>query len=331
MGCAKMMPRLPRYLATLIALVLLVRAGLHPGASEPGPLHDRQGTRQQPSFQPGWSLDLQASSAVHGWVDKAGPAAVQVWHHSADPQRRALWDAFLAERAAGRLALDEAYSGVPPHGPDPWGCRLYFNHQYKIFFVRTAKTGSTTILENVFPACVKSPGLPHCLERVADSSMSVEEVAQLWREYTAFTFTRNVWGRAISQYQYLVHFLKHNATSRRDGDSIRCPRVRWDDFCHDPLLLGAVCRKQPECCTKKWTHQDWHMVSRHCGCMLLTPRCSKQLVGCAPSCRHAVQRQQTACFLTGDDPPGWAVDFIGRVEHFEEDLSKLFARVNRER
>jgi hypothetical protein len=232
-------------------------------------------------------LDIDAPSAVHGWVSKAGPAALRSWHASEDIPRREAWDTFLEKRASGSIPLTQAFDSVPPHGPDPWGCRLYFNHAYKIMFVRTAKTGSTTIVESIFPPCNVAPDVPHCMQRVADTSMAAEEVAALWKKYTAFTFTRNVWTRGISQYQYLVHFVR---------DRLDCDHITWDQYCIDPLAIGAICRKHPDCCTKKWTHQDWHM------------------------------RQQTSCFLTEDGD--WAVDFIGRLEHFDDDLIELFKIIN---
>ncbi len=154
-------------------------------------------------------------------------------------------------------------------------------------FVRTAKTGSTTIVESIFPPCNISPDVPHCMQRVADTTMAAEEVASLWKKYTVFTFTRNVWSRGISQYQYLVHFVR---------DRAECDHITWDQYCEDPLAIGEICRKNADCCTKKWTHQDWHM------------------------------RQQTSCFLT--DTGEWAVDFIGRLEHFDDDLIELFKKIN---
>ena len=71
--------------------------------------------------------------------------------------------------------------------------------------------------------------------------MTAKQVAALWKKYTVFTFTRNVWSRAVSQYQYLVHFVKSDAS---------CRWVKWDEFCADPLAVGAVCRENAECCTK---------------------------------------------------------------------------------
>jgi Sulfotransferase family len=232
-------------------------------------------------------LDLDAPSAAHGWVEKAGPAALRSWHASEDVPRRKAWDAYLQKRASGEISLTQSFDSVPPHGPDPWGCRLYFNHAYKIMFVRTAKTGSTTIVESIFPPCNVRPDVDHCMQRVADSTMLPEEVINLWKHYTVFTFTRNVWTRGISQYQYLVHFVL---------DKPSCRHVTWDEYCEDPLAIGEICRKNAECCTKKWTHQDWHM------------------------------RQQTSCFLTDDNE--WAVDFIGRLEHFDDDLVELFKKIN---
>ena len=43
----------------------------------------------------------------------------------------------------------------------------------------------------------------------------------------------------------------------------------------------------------------------------------------------AMQRQQTSCFVTEDGE--WAVDFIGRLEHFDEDIDRLFEIVNKKR
>lgn len=243
-----------------------------------------------PSLQSSFKLpllDLEAPSAVHGWVSKAGPAALRSWHADEDIPRRKAWDIFLKKRASGEIPLTQAFPSVPPHGPDPWGCRLYFNHAYKIMFVRTAKTGSTTIVESIFPPCNISPDVPHCMQRVADTTMSAAEVTALWKKYTVFTFTRNVWSRGVSQYQYLVHFVRDRPT---------CRHVTWDEYCTDPLSIGEICRKDAECCTKKWTHQDWHM------------------------------RQQTSCFLT--EKGDWAVDFIGRLEHFDNDLVDLFKLIN---
>ena len=191
-------------------------------------------------------LDLQATSSVHGWVKKTGHATLRSWDSSEDQPRRDSWADFLQKRASGKIPLTQSYPSVPPHGPDPWGCRLYFNHAYKAMFIRTAKTGSTTIIESIFPPCLYNSEVAHCMERVADSNMTSDQVIELWEKYTVFTFTRNVWTRAISQYQYLVHFVK---------DRSECHRVTWDEFCEDPLAIGNLC------CTKKWTHQDWHMVS----------------------------------------------------------------------
>jgi hypothetical protein len=280
--------------AAAAAAWLLLRAAAPPQPAPPSaapPAREFRGT--------GLALDLLAPSAAHGWVQKEGAASLDAWHFSADGRRRAAWDAHLAARRAGATPMDAPYASVPPHGPDPWGCRLYFSRRYRLLFVRTAKTGSTTVLERVLPTCADRPDAPHCLERVADTRLAASEVEQMWRDYTAFTFTRNVWDRAISQYQYLVHFLRGNGTAEKGGETLNCPRVTWDDFCGDPLALGAPCRAEPRCCSKLWTHQDWHM------------------------------RQQTSCFAT--DAGGWAVDFIGRLEHFDDDLRELFAEVNRRR
>lgn len=243
-------------LAVVLTALAWIKPAFLPIKQSSEALTQKQRSRSSPASSPPSSyhllLDLQAPSTVHGWVTKTGPATLSSWASSEDQPRRESWDKFLRQRASGAISLTQAYSSVPPHGPDPWGCRLYFNHAYKAMFIRTAKTGSTTIIESIFPPCLYNPKVPHCMERVADTNMTAQEVAALWEKYTVFTFTRNVWTRAISQYQYLVHFVKGRE---------ECRHVKWDEYCKDPLAIGEVCRENAECCTKKWTHQDWHMVS----------------------------------------------------------------------
>ena len=92
--------------------------------------------------------------------------------------------------------------------------------------------------------------------------------------------------RAISQYQYLTHFMTGAA----------CPAVSWGAFCRDPYILGDICGTHRGCCNQSVLHQYLHVIP------------------------------QANCLLTADQQ--WALDWVGRVEHFEEDFQSLLAILN---
>jgi hypothetical protein len=50
-------------------------------------------------------------------------------------------------------------------------------------------------------------------------------------------YMRFVSGPIAPNLQYLVHAV--NAS---------CPKIGWGSFCRDPLVLGDLCRRQPDCC-----------------------------------------------------------------------------------
>lgn len=78
-----------------------------------------------------------------------------------------------------------------------------------------------------------------------------------------------------------------------------CPRVSWDDYCVDPFVLGDVCQAEATrvCCTQTAEHQYVHASP------------------------------QTNCFTTQQGRS--ALDWLGRVEHFEEDFAALIKLLNR--
>lgn len=141
------------------------------------------------------------------------------------------------------------------------------------------------------------PPLPlHCVTKLAKrTDLTIEELEHMWKTYFVFGFSRNVWRRAVSQYQYLVHFLLQNTPA------LKCPEIKWMDFCMDPPSVADVCRKHPQCCPVRRTGDESLFYYFHLN-------------------------DQTSCLLT--EAGEWAVDYLGRVENEDEDLATVLKHIN---
>ena len=71
--------------------------------------------------------------------------------------------------------------------------------------------------------------------------------------------------------------------------------VSWDEFCKDPYILGDVCASK-SCCIQSGVHQYLHVIP------------------------------QTNCLLTTTQE--LAMDYLGRVEHFDDDFAALVNILN---
>ncbi|KAI7836697.1 hypothetical protein COHA_009473 [Chlorella ohadii] len=128
-----------------------------------------------------------------------------------------------------------------------------------------------------------------CLKYVDLANTSeVQHVVSKWQDYFVFSFSRNILARALSQYHYLSQFI----------DS--WPLASWDEFCSDPFVLGDLVQQAnaagQRCCSQSAEHQYVHVLP------------------------------QAHCFTTATNES--AVDWLGRVEHFEDDVEELFQLLN---
>ena len=90
-------------------------------------------------------------------------------------------------------------------------CHFYVDHQYKLIYVRTTKTGGTTLSQTLGfkenpMVCKWAP--QWCLSKCKDRQLcmeyitSPEELPRLWRQYLVFTFVSDaLGGRARMQRQ----------------------------------------------------------------------------------------------------------------------------------
>ncbi|KAI3432825.1 hypothetical protein D9Q98_010409 [Chlorella vulgaris] len=169
-------------------------------------------------------------------------------------------------------------------------CNAMISDKYKLIYLKCPKTASTSVLDGYFSNCVVPKRYDYCLHMVDYTNITdVKHLLSMWDEYFVFGFSRNVLRRAVSQYHYLARFVKEE-----------CGRMSWDTYCRDPYLIGDICAKQDangeSCCTHGLEHQYLHVSP------------------------------QVNCLLT--EQGKMAVDWIGRVEHFEDDFVKLISILN---
>ena len=125
---------------------------------------------------------------------------------------------------------------------------------------------------------------PWCLTAL-NRSLPREELEAIWRDYYVFAFTRSPFSRALSTYKFLTEMVVDEARCAPAPNNT-IPELSWDAFCRDPAVMGRACRVMPaKCCL----HGDGFMF------------------------HHTVE--QARCLTTADG--GWAVDYLGRVEHME--------------
>ncbi|KAL4423901.1 hypothetical protein ABPG75_001202 [Micractinium tetrahymenae] len=236
---------------------------------------------------------VTSGAGVHGFVKKEGPADPKNWHPDHKSFRQARLEEWLAQRE--RL-LSEGQ--LPPPLPIYTGCQVYVNHLYKVLFLRHAKTASSSLFCH-FGGCRSTTGNETEEEAAARKALSFElfqaktvgELEQLWQEYFVVSFVRNPYQRAVSSYRMMMRQL------RLGGPGAEA--YSWNRFCADPTGFADECMADEQCKKKGRNFVYVHIQPQH------------------------------ECIVT--ESGGWAVDFIGRVEHIDEDLGLVLAELEKRR
>ncbi|EFN52333.1 hypothetical protein CHLNCDRAFT_139143 [Chlorella variabilis] len=123
-------------------------------------------------------------------------------------------------------------------------------------------------------------------------NMTGRELNKLWKDYFVVSFVRNPFQRAVSMYRMFMREVELGGTEDRT--------YTWNQFCADPAGFGAKCEADEKCKTRGGQSYTFtHM------------------------------QPQMDCMVT--EGGGWAVDFIGRVEHMDEDLQAVLDELERRR
>ena len=233
---------------------------------------------------------LNSGPIVHGFITKSGPLDIRNWHENYTEWRESQfwkWIRHTTIHPYSSERVSVSHAQVLPKNPPlfPY-CRIFINHRYKFIYLRAPKTGSTSLIQLLGNCGSPENGAdkPTCLTPLQVESQ--EQYEQLWKDYLVFGFARNPWQRGVSSYRMLVRHMK-NFTECSES-------ARWSGFCEDPLSMGRIHAQYPQCTA----HEGQG----------------------APFAYHHVL-EQAPCLLAPDG--GWAADFIGRVEEFDEDIIEL--------
>ncbi|KAL4422191.1 hypothetical protein ABPG77_006432 [Micractinium sp. CCAP 211/92] len=263
----------------------------------------------KPSVRPKYSLpeDLRVQAIMngsqqYGQVAKAGPLRADFWTADKRPWREASFKRMVTRDmaqprqpdyweadASGQLALK------PLPLPFPL-CHTYVNHKYKVIFIIHPKSASTATKR--YMTLCRLNQTDSCLEPL-ERAEQLQPLEQKWSEYFVFTFVRNPWARAYSSWKFLRegYMLRPGEVGKEPG-AAPCVEAGWRHFCGDPLVLGRVCLTQPGCCPGK---EKDHFMFYHI-------------------------TDQATCLL--NEGGGLVVDFIGRVEHVDEDMKEAVRLIN---
>ncbi|EFN58881.1 hypothetical protein CHLNCDRAFT_140783 [Chlorella variabilis] len=245
---------------------------------------------------------VMAGAGVHGFVRKAGPLDPLHWQAGSFDWRVLQRQSWLDERA--RLLAE---GSPPPPLPLLSSCQVFVNHLYRVIYLRHAKTASSSLLCH-FSGCREEKAGGGSGK--ADTSFQHlklapgQELEALWRDYLVVTFVRNPYQRAVSAYKMMARQgdprrAADNGTADNGTADNGTAAYSWDNFCADPAGFADECLADPVCRKK-----------------------GREFV-------YAHIEPQQPCVVSANG--GWAVDFIGRVEHMDEDLGAVLRELERRR
>ncbi|KAI7843497.1 hypothetical protein COHA_002740 [Chlorella ohadii] len=167
-------------------------------------------------------------------------------------------------------------------------CTILWNDDYRLIFLKCAKNAGNSVA-HYFGARWQGSDKPTALN-VLEPLWHSSLVSQLLQKWSSYSVFTFV--RHPLRRAFSQYAFMSAALASDEG----C-YVPWRDFCRDPFLLGDACVKRPHCCTRfNIPDQYFHLLP------------------------------QASCLLT--ERGQLAVDFVGRVESFEEDFAALLAFLN---
>eukprot|EP01025_Chloroclados_australasicus_P023898 TRINITY_DN24081_c0_g1_i6.p1 TRINITY_DN24081_c0_g1~~TRINITY_DN24081_c0_g1_i6.p1 ORF type:complete len:370 (+),score=11.61 TRINITY_DN24081_c0_g1_i6:82-1110(+) len=254
---------------------------------------------QKPEICNSLSSFIQAPPRIHGKVQKEAALPAKLWWNVPRKYHYDIMKQFMTER---QITLDKTHvlqNNAPVNEPvilpQVAQCQVFISHKYKLIYVKNAKTGGSSLVNNFGRTCnrwndtttnrecisgaFRKPGDP--LQEIPNQ----EFAEKIWQEYFVFTGIRNPFSRAASAYSYLLGRRQEFNTHQLDG----CQNPQFSDYCKAPYVIGMQ-TEQNECIDNKM-HDYLHVES------------------------------ESQCVRTPDGK--LVVDFILSMEHLQDDYENL--------
>lgn len=183
---------------------------------------------------------LSEPSPLRGFQKKAGMLNPEEWLPEFELLRRKNKRAWVDKLATG----EEGALRQPPHATN--GCQVLVNHKYRFFWIKTRKTGGTTLRDGLGSICwngsaVEMEGKP-CMHRPWPESPKGNPESW-WKEYFVFAAVRNPYSRFASAHAYSQEWNCYNQT--------------FGESCKDPFIANDNCHGEC-CCVPKTVYMN-HM------------------------------------------------------------------------
>eukprot|EP01024_Parvocaulis_polyphysoides_P068174 TRINITY_DN826_c0_g2_i1.p1 TRINITY_DN826_c0_g2~~TRINITY_DN826_c0_g2_i1.p1 ORF type:complete len:395 (-),score=30.26 TRINITY_DN826_c0_g2_i1:593-1732(-) len=200
-----------------------------------------------------------------------------------------------------RHQTKEYYPPFPTHN-----CVALISHKYKFIYIRIPKTGTKTTQQ--FFLNTLCNGTEHgCYEKIQDQkNMTKEEYQKYYDDYFVFTFVRNPYNRAASLYFMM------STKFMFDDQKNKCAPP-FQVHCLDPYKLK-------ETCNKYYKKIQTNYQSSDCCCYLKKQNRVQDFLDW-----HTMP--QAPCIFNQNGEV--LVDFIGRLEFYQEDFSYVLNEINK--
>lgn len=216
-----------------------------PEAFGPGRAGDKKLTREQ--------IDALISqpSPLRGFQEKKGMVNPVEWMPEVRHDRR------MNMRDWRKRVEDGTVGLLEPLPTETTGCQVLVNHDYRFFWIKTRKTGGTSLKASLGFVCEDPWGNPkhsdtqYCSSAPWRKPVPAEgDPETWWKEYFVFTTVRNPYS----------HFASGHSFSRRWN----CMKQTFGEGCRNPFLLGDDCSKGT-CCRPSVAYL--RHVREHTSCM----------------------------------------------------------------
>eukprot|EP01023_Acetabularia_acetabulum_P065609 TRINITY_DN870_c0_g1_i2.p1 TRINITY_DN870_c0_g1~~TRINITY_DN870_c0_g1_i2.p1 ORF type:complete len:362 (+),score=45.45 TRINITY_DN870_c0_g1_i2:2335-3420(+) len=240
---------------------------------------------------------------IRGIVQKKGVLPLHLWWNTSqlDFSQKVIEKVYEEHLGVYNNTLYK--EGRPTHKqiqnfPMSTPCQIFINPDNKLIYMKTTKTGGTSLYINFQKICRKEQklrGIPQkdiqlCLRAPKFVPIkSANEAKKIWQDYFVFATVRNPYSRAASSYEYLLKRREKLGLESKPG----CGKCSFLQFSLNPFIIALQSQKYD--CTDNPVHDYLHV------------------------------EEEAECLLTENGE--LAVDFVFDMENFEHNWEELKSEI----